>query len=330
MEKVNETGRVDSFTFAVPESSIGEKHAYFIVLTGGPKGGKTTSQGPIIEALRKEGFSIISFGESATEFINNNYNPNVINTEGKKVGGYAFQEGITTSQILKEAMARRTVNHLLETSDRVAVVYDRAVPDGLAYVDEDTFNKIISSVGNYTLEDYLATYDFIVHFVSTAKDKLEIFKQTQKEQERIEGSIKETVDLEDATSRIYPDDKKVVLWNDCTYPEKLAKAIQAVLGHVKKDARTVRVTKKNTPLLNLVERETTTPGLDGEDRYILRDKGHVYIMGVYQDGSNAITLEMMKGAPVPSWVIDKEEIVKEDPRYLTRGSGPKRPDGTKE
>lgn len=334
MEKVNENVQIGgqetkkSLLFnAVFQEIINENDDKIksIVLTGGPKGGKTTSIPAIKESLENEGFTVIVVGETATEYIENNFKPSDKNEE-QLVSLYDFQEAITITQVLKEMVATFKARKTLQVTDRVVVLYDRAVPDGGAYIDDETFFGILSKVGNFTLEEIYQIYDLIIHFVSTAKDKKDVFLAGQnedKETKRIEDGIKATVDLEDRTNAMYPLTlNKVVIGNNCTFEEKTAIAIDAILECVKKDTKTIRIKETDFELLEKIKnnKDATheTIEVDNQRRFIINEHGHTYILGEYQDGSYARTLEMMKDAPVPSWILDHEEIAKVPPKKLAR------------
>lgn len=334
MEKLNEIVRIGgqetkkSLLFnAVFEKLINnnDDRIKSIVLTGGPKGGKTTSIPAIKQALINEGFTVLVVEETATEYIENNFKPSDKNEE-QLVSLYDFQEAITITQIIKEIMTIFKARKTLQVTDRVVVLYDRAVPDGGAYIDDETFNKILSTVGNFSLEDIYKMYDLIVHFVTTAIGKPEVFSEDQNgknDTKRIEDGIKATIDLEKRTNRMYPDYlKKLVLGNDGSFKDKTDAAIDAILECAKENTKTIRIKEADFRLLEKIKnnekitKETTE--VDNQRRFIINEKGHTYIYGEYQDGSHARTLEMMKDAPVPSWILDHEEIAKVPPKKLAK------------
>ena len=134
-----------------------------IVLTGGPAAGKTTLVSRILKEFKQEdGWKVIIIPESATDLIAGFG----IRPFGNCVSMYDFQYFVTGDQLHKEQMALKAAEMVPE--EKVLILYDRAVFDNRAYVNDQEFDEIISYFGK-TREQLLAGYDAVIHLVTCAK-----------------------------------------------------------------------------------------------------------------------------------------------------------------
>ena len=134
-----------------------------IVLTGGPAAGKTTLISRILKEFKgDEGWKVITVPETATELISGfGFGPfsNVMSMED-------FQYYVIEDQLHKERLALRAAEAVPE--EKVLIVYDRAVMDDKAYIDDEQFAKTLAYFGK-TEEEILGHYDAVLHLVSCAK-----------------------------------------------------------------------------------------------------------------------------------------------------------------
>ena len=134
-----------------------------IVLTGGPAAGKTTLISRILKEFKSEdGWKVITIPETATELISGfgiGPFPNCMSMED-------FQYYVIEDQLHKERLALRAAEAVPE--EKVLVVYDRAVFDDKAYIDDEQFARTLAHFGK-TEEEMYGHYDAVLHLVSCAK-----------------------------------------------------------------------------------------------------------------------------------------------------------------
>ena len=134
-----------------------------IVLTGGPAAGKTTLISRILKEFKSEdGWKVITIPETATELISGfgvGPFPNCMSMED-------FQYYVIEDQLHKERLALRAAEAVPE--EKVLVVYDRAVFDDKAYIDDEQFARTLAHFGK-TEEEMYRHYDAVLHLVSCAK-----------------------------------------------------------------------------------------------------------------------------------------------------------------
>ena len=100
-----------------------------IALTGGPCAGKSTILSTLTQVLEERGYKALVIPETATELILNGILPN------ENMSGLDFQELIIEKQISKEKIYETAAR--IYGDDRVVIICDRGICDGLAYVSKD-------------------------------------------------------------------------------------------------------------------------------------------------------------------------------------------------
>lgn len=145
------------------EGIMADKRITRIVLTGGPAAGKTTLISRILKEFKKEeGWKVITIPETATELISGfglGPFPDCMSME-------EFQYFVIGDQLHKEELALKGAATVPQ--DKVLIIYDRAVFDDLAYINEEQFVKTLTYF-NKTKSEILAGYDAVLHLVSCAK-----------------------------------------------------------------------------------------------------------------------------------------------------------------
>ena len=134
-----------------------------IVLTGGPAAGKTTLISRVLKELKAEdGWKVITVPETATELIS-----------GFTLGPFPgcmsmldFQYFVIGDQLHKEKLALRGAD--IVPQDKVLIIFDRAVFDDRAYINDEEFRTVLGSFGT-TPEEMLTHYDAVLHLVTCAK-----------------------------------------------------------------------------------------------------------------------------------------------------------------
>lgn len=134
-----------------------------IVLTGGPAAGKTTLISRILKEFKPEdGWRVITIPETATELISGFG----IKPFGACVSMEDFQYFVISDQLHKEALALNAAEMVPE--EKVLIIYDRAVLDDKAYINQARFTETLASFGK-TEEQILSGYDAVLHLVTCAK-----------------------------------------------------------------------------------------------------------------------------------------------------------------
>lgn len=134
-----------------------------IVLTGGPAAGKTTLISRILTEFKQEnGWKVITIPESATDLISGFG----IKPFGNCVSMLDFQDFVIEDQLHKEKLALKGARMVPE--ENVLVVYDRALLDQKAYINDEEFTEALARFGK-TEEEVLAGYDAVLHLVTCAK-----------------------------------------------------------------------------------------------------------------------------------------------------------------
>ena len=105
------------------------------VLTGGPCAGKTQITSFLTQILEERGYHIFICPESPTELILNGIRP------GKHISLVEFQNFVLDKQLAKEKLYDELTKYY--DSDKIIIFYDRGILDGCAYVDKNTFEKML-------------------------------------------------------------------------------------------------------------------------------------------------------------------------------------------
>lgn len=146
---------------------------YFkIVLTGGPRGGKSTIQKEIVKELSKY-YRIYNVPETATELSANLVKPAFCDEK-------YFQKKVFDRQLFKEKEALDVCKY--ENKDNSIILCDRGLFDNLVYLsDKSNFDCFVSdSNSNYL--DLLDSYNLVIHLESsTLNDDLEYENDTNLE-----------------------------------------------------------------------------------------------------------------------------------------------------
>lgn len=134
-----------------------------IVLTGGPAAGKTSLISRILkEFTRENGWKVITIPETATDLISGFG----IKPFDNCVSMLEFQYFVISDQLHKERLALKGAEMVPE--EKVLVIYDRALFDDKAYINDQEFKDILAYFGTNE-EKVLSGYDAVLHLVTCAK-----------------------------------------------------------------------------------------------------------------------------------------------------------------
>ena len=137
-----------------------------IVITGGPCAGKSSAMAFIEKELNKEGYTVITIREVATDFILGGVAPWTTGTN------LDYQICQCLMQYHKEKFLMQAIKTM--PKDKILVICDRGLLDNRAYMNDDEYHHVLK-VLNMSEEDILNQYDAIFHLESTAKGLKEFY-----------------------------------------------------------------------------------------------------------------------------------------------------------
>ncbi len=137
-----------------------------IVITGGPCGGKTSSEKWIEEEFTSLGYKVLFIGESATELISGGVAPWTCGSNSD------FQKLIINYQLEKEKLFEKAASTM--DNDKILIVCDRGAFDNRAYMNDDEYSAVMSELG-YSRVELRDRYDAVFHLVTAAKGAEEYY-----------------------------------------------------------------------------------------------------------------------------------------------------------
>ena len=184
-----------------------------IVLTGGPKGGKTS----VLESIKKfisdyYGYKVFVVSETATEVINGGIIPtskpidesDVIGMESFKRSNYAFQKIILNLQTVKETYYEYAAS--IDDSDSI-IIYDRSIADNKGYLNlkfgnNDAYYEMLADIGR-TEEEVMGYYDMIL-CLETSANIIDFKKQIEGDNtKRVESGRSDALAVDQALIEVY-------------------------------------------------------------------------------------------------------------------------------
>lgn len=191
-----------------------------IALTGGPCGGKTTGISIMEQKLTDKGYKVFIVEEMATNVINSGAAPWVITNE-------AFQEMLIKLQHSRNKVYYDMAKQYAKSNNvDVIIIFDRGIPDGLGFMDEFTYHKLLVANGlNETVaQDY---YDGVFHLV-TAADGAEEFYTCENNTARTETPA-EAIERDKGCIKAWTGHPHLrVITNDCNFENKMDKLLEEV------------------------------------------------------------------------------------------------------
>ena len=191
-----------------------------IVLTGGPAAGKTTLISRILKEFKSEdGWKVITVPETATDLISGFG----IRPFGNCVSMEDFQYFVIEDQLHKEKLALKGAQMVPE--ENVLVIYDRAIFDDRAYINQEQFEKTLAYFGKRP-EDILSGYDAVLHLVTCAKGAEFAYNfENAARYENVE-TAREMDDNTLAAWSVHP--RLFVIDNSVDFEEKINRAISKI------------------------------------------------------------------------------------------------------
>ena len=199
-----------------------------IVLTGGPAAGKTTLISRILKEFKQEdGWKVITIPETATDLISGFG----IRPFGNCVSMEDFQYFVIADQLHKEKLALKAAEMVPE--DNVLIVYDRAIFDDKAYINDEQFAKTLAYFGK-TEDEILAGYDAVLHLVTCAKGAEFAYNFGNAARYEDVSVAREKDDLTLAAWSKHPNVR--IIDNSVNFDDKINRAIAAINSIVGKAA----------------------------------------------------------------------------------------------
>ena len=200
-----------------------------IVLTGGPCAGKTTVLSKIESFLLKKGYKVFIVRESATELIASGITPH---EDG--VGMLNFQKLILLYQYHKEEIYNKALEYI---NDDVVIIYDRALLDNRAYINNFQFDLILNElsleIGKKIDEfDILSRYDMVIHLETSAVGKGYNLQNNVARYESQNDAI--LLDVETKNSWCMHDNFHVINSTD-NFDDKVSSVINLIDDFISKD-----------------------------------------------------------------------------------------------
>ena len=177
------------------ESLSLEDQIFKFVITGGPCAGKTTGMERLQVFLRERGFRVFVVPEAATMLFLNGAFPDDL---AKVACQEAFQNFVIKTQLTLEDCMHAYARSL---NQKAVILCDRGIMDGSAYVDDETWAKVLRSVGMDCVAAREGRYDAIFHLVSAA-DGAESFYSLSNNNARHE-SVDEAKSMDKKTQRAW-------------------------------------------------------------------------------------------------------------------------------
>ncbi|CAB9526803.1 expressed unknown protein [Seminavis robusta] len=218
-------------------------HVIRIALTGGPCAGKSSALNYVRQRATAAGFDVYCAPEVATLFLNSG-----VGYPKSAEQQYTFQSSICILQLALE----RTLTTIVQGTGRPSIIiYDRGILDTKGYVDNDTWQRILSELstsgatdaaerpGLFTMgvtEDYvLKRYDGVVHLVTAAEGAQEFYKSGQVTDDsgaavvRVE-TLQEALTLDHKMRKAWcAHPHHNVIGNEGSFQDKLNATVQVIL-----------------------------------------------------------------------------------------------------
>ncbi|KAI3636580.1 hypothetical protein MIR68_005269 [Amoeboaphelidium protococcarum] len=152
------------------------------VLTGGPCGGKSIAQKLLAELFEGMGWKVYRVPEAATVMLSGG----VLFSDLNQDQAYHFQKDLLKVMLCIEQTYFNLASSLAACGQKCLVVCDRGAMDCSAYIDRESWLKMVAELGEDELNLRDGRYDHVVHLVSAA-DGAEQYYNVSNNNVRSEG-----------------------------------------------------------------------------------------------------------------------------------------------
>ncbi|KAK0402683.1 hypothetical protein QR680_016473 [Steinernema hermaphroditum] len=216
------------FHMAEPESTKPHTpRVYKLVLTGGPCGGKTTGQDRLATFFESIGWKVFTVPEAATVLLSGGVKFGELNDRQ----AYEFQKDLLLTLLRLEDVFFNQASMVEDKN--VLIICDRGAMDPSAYIDSDSWDKMLSECGLHQFELRENRYNQIVHMV-TAADGAESYYTLANNKTRKEG-LTQALDQDRITRNAWIGHPYVDIIDnkDCIgFDDKILKLISVVCDRV--------------------------------------------------------------------------------------------------
>jgi predicted ATPase len=196
-------------------------NVFFVVLTGGPCGGKTTSLNSFSQELSARGFDVYCAPETPTIMLNGGCK--FPGTEG----GQALLEFETALMKLQMQMEDSFLQVAHSTGRPSVIVLDRSLIDVAAYLQSRDWIRILKSNG-WDERHFFDRYDLVVHLVTAAEGAEEYYTSANNTARR--ESPVEARTLDQRIRQCYAHHPRLrVIDNSTDFKAKVERATHSIL-----------------------------------------------------------------------------------------------------
>lgn len=197
-----------------------------IVITGGPRSGKTAVVDYLSYKLAHDGFTVFRLSEIASSMIKSGLTPS------RYKDPYEFQSELFSRQKKEEEKLLETAESAMGETDnqRAAIICDRGLQDGRAYVSHAEFNRIAAAAG-ISEEELRDRYAGVVLLETMEKQPVsEVINPARLEEEN------KLLDLASATKTAWSDVPTITIRAHDDMDIKLREAENAVRSILEMEA----------------------------------------------------------------------------------------------
>lgn len=197
-----------------------------IVITGGPRSGKTAVVDYLSYKLARDGFTVFRLSEIASSMIQSGLTPSRFKDP------YEFQSELFSRQKKEEEKLLETAESAMGETDnqRAVIICDRGLQDGRAYVSHAEFNRIVAATG-VSKEELRNRYAGVVLLETIEKQPIsEVINPARLEEE---GKL---LDLASATKTAWSDVPSITIHAHDDMDIKLREAENAVRSILEMEA----------------------------------------------------------------------------------------------
>lgn len=221
-------------------SKYGEdQYVYRVCLTGGPCGGKSSSQESLSKALTAKGYNVYFAPEVPTILMNGGCVYPGLAPE-KKAQLTAFEDGIIQMQLQMERSFTKIAS---STGKPSVVIFDRGLLDIPAYLPREAWLELLETLG-FTEEYFAGRYDIVLHLVTTAHGVEDVYEVQKSNNAARSETAQQARDLCDKVLDCWSIHPNVVKLENTAdgFASKLASGTSAVLEMI--DAKKVWLRRK--------------------------------------------------------------------------------------
>lgn len=196
-----------------------------IVITGGPCGGKTRGMARLIKKLSDRGYLVFVVPEIPTLLFNVGLEPKEMMAEEL----FEFEKAVIGIQLYFEKVIEATVAKISPGAKKI-ILCDRGVMDHKVYFPERySFDDLLGKEYGLSNADILSRYLCVIHLLTTANDKTEVYERHKRNNPaRTESSV-EAIEIDKKTRQCWLNHPCFVLVDNSTgFSGNMDRALAAI------------------------------------------------------------------------------------------------------